>query len=97
MVKRIVNIFLILVMAIQTLPIKEMGRMLFANQFTEEIPHTIDGAPDSKQTPVKSDFLSTAAPTLSLDVTTLPFTHPVTSDAIPQNHTGDILVPPPNC
>jgi hypothetical protein len=87
-----------MVLAIQILPVKQMGRLLFSNTFTEEIPHSFDLDKDCcKKALLKSDFLFT--PTLSISSTFIDFSfqHPHFADAIPQNHTGDIHVPPPNC
>ncbi len=96
--KRILNIFLILVLCVQMLPIQQMGRMLFSSQFTEEIPHSFDTAKAAgKKADGKSDFITT--PTLSINASIIYLTlqHPVVADAIPLNHTDDIHVPPPNC
>ena len=95
--KRIINIFLILVMAIQVLPIQQMGKLLYTNQFTEEIPHNFDHSGEPQPTEAKSDFTSTQEFSLlhMKDYTGL--TYPVTADVIPQNYTTEIHVPPPNC
>ncbi len=72
--------------------------MLFSNQFTEELPHSVDIEKDGiKKVDLKSDFLYTPAFTLGSVFTDLSFQHLHFADAIPQNHTGDIHVPPPNC
>lgn len=42
MVKKIINILLIIVFATQILPIQQVGSLLFGNQLTEEVPHAID-------------------------------------------------------
>jgi hypothetical protein len=75
-----------------------MGNALFSNQFTEELPHCLDVDKDfSKKAACKSDYLST--PLLAIDSVYIHFSvsHHVMADPIPQNHTGDIDVPPPNC
>lgn len=98
MTKRIINIFLILVLSVQVLPVQEMGKMLYCNQFTEEIPHSLDQTPENaKQSESKSDFIST--PELALPYVKGPsnLIRPITCDVIPQNHTNEIHVPPPNC
>lgn len=98
MVKRIINIFLVLILSVQILPIQQMGKLLFTNTFTEEIPHSLDTGPEqAKQNESKSDFIY--MPEIShlrlIDISTLK--RPVVSVAIPQNHTTEIHVPPPNC
>ncbi len=87
-----------MVLAIQILPIQQMGSMLFSNQFNEEIPHSMDVEKDaSKQAFLKSDYLSTPSLVIASAFITAALQHRHFADAIPQNHTGDIHVPPPNC
>jgi hypothetical protein len=87
-----------MVMAIQILPIQQMGRMLFSNQFTEEIPHSLDiEKSDFKKGNIKSDFLGTAPLAITVAFIELPSQHCYFADAIPKNYTDDIHVPPPNC
>jgi len=95
--KKICTYFLLLVLTIQILPVQQMGSMLFSNQFNEEIPHSYetDHGPLGKAL-LKSDFLSTQDLILRSALIVSP-KHLHTADAIPQNHTGDIHVPPPNC
>lgn len=96
--KRIINIFLILVLAIQILPIQQMGKLLYCNQFTEEIPHGMDNSGESiKQTESKSDFISTPEMSLLKIHGFIAVIRPIITDVIPQNYTTEIHVPPPNC
>ncbi|MBL0881793.1 MAG: hypothetical protein IBJ16_00345 [Chitinophagaceae bacterium] len=98
MAKRIINIFLILVLAVQIIPVQQMGKMLYSNQFTEEIPHSLDHNPEnSKQSESKSDFISTPEVGILYINNCSNLVRPITSDVIPQNHTNEIHVPPPNC
>lgn len=98
MSKRIINIFLILVLSVQILPVQQMGKMLYCNQFTEEIPHSLDHTPESaKQSESKSDFISTPEVAMIHVNGSSNLVRPITSDVIPQNHTNEIHVPPPNC
>jgi hypothetical protein len=96
--KKICTYFLLLVLGIQVLPLQQMGSLLFSNQFNEEIPHAqeADNGPFNKAV-IKSDFLSAQFFALSsVHLLLTPKNLPI-ADAIPQNHAGDILVPPPNC
>ncbi len=95
--KRIINIFLILVMAIQILPIQQMGKLLYTNQFTEEIPHNLDHSGELQKSESKSDFISTPELSIAHLKDCISLIRPVTADVIPQNHTTEIHVPPPNC
>jgi len=98
MKKKFCTLFLLLVLAIQILPIRQMGNLLFSNQFTEELPHSFDTDKDCcKKAFLKSDYLSTPSFTICSVFISLSLQHPDFTDAIPQNHTGDIHVPPPNC
>lgn len=80
------------------LPLQQIGSILFSNQINEEIPHgyETDNGMLSKWL-FKSDFLSTHD--LAVSTSNIPPSpkHLHTADAIPQNHAGDIHVPPPNC
>lgn len=98
MAKRIINIFLVLVLSVQVLPIQQMGKLLYSNTFTEEIPHNMDsGTEQAKQNESKSDFIyMPEVAVLRMDNISL-FKRPVVSVDIPQNHTTEIHVPPPNC
>jgi len=98
MKKKICTLFLLLVLAIQILPVQQMGRLLFSNTFTEEIPHSLDLDKDCcKKALLKSDYLSTPSFTICSAFIDCTIQHRDFTDAIPQNHTGDIHVPPPNC
>lgn len=96
--KKICTYFLLLVLATQMLPVQQIGRILFSNQLNEELPHAneTDNSPLSKWL-LKSDFLSTQD--LAFCNGSIPPSpkHLHIADAIPQNHAGDIHVPPPNC
>ena len=96
--KKICTLFLLLVLAIQILPIQQMGGLLFSNQLTEEIPHAQDT--DSgfyKKAAIKSDYLSSAGCKVVSAFIVSAIQHPDFADAIPLNHAPDIHVPPPNC
>ena len=98
MLKKFGTFFLILVLTIQILPVQQMGSMLFSNRLTEEIPHSIDLETDfAKKGEFKSDYLTT--PSFALCSSFIDFTvnHLSKAEEIPQNHTGEIHIPPPNC
>lgn len=98
MKKQFCTLFLLLVLAIQALPIRQMGSLLFSNQFTEELPHTANADKSCLQKiDLKSDYLSASLETpVSAYINFTTHQHGF-ADAIPQNFTGDIHVPPPNC
>jgi hypothetical protein len=97
MKKQFYTVFLLMVMAIQILPIQQMGSLLFNNQFTEEVPHSVPVEKGSFQKAfLKSDYFSTAVESVSSYINASS-QYRCFDDAIPPNHTSDILVPPPNC
>jgi len=96
--KKLISIFLLLMLTIQILPLKQVGNLLFSNQWTEELPHSLDVEKGfCKKMQGKSDFIDWAdghffVPTSEED------SYPVIAAvAIPHNHAFEILVPPPNC
>jgi len=93
--KKIYTLFLLLVLGIQILPIEQMGRAFFCNQFTEELPHSVDLDKDFSEKEFKSDYLSTTSLSIIAAYTDFSFGHFFLADAIPQNYSGDIHVPPP--
>ncbi len=95
--KKYYTLFLLTVLAIQILPIKQMGSLLFSNTFTEEIPHADIDKGCFKKAEIKSDYLYTASFTLGSAFIDFRSQHPHLSVAIPPNHTNEIHVPPPNC
>lgn len=98
MKKRFYSLFLLLVLTIQILPIRQMGGLLFRNQFTEELPHSIHIEKSGFQKAfLRNDHLSNTVSTDSPDLENAASGHRHFADAIPQNFTGDIHVPPPNC
>jgi hypothetical protein len=95
--KKLCTSFLLLVLSIQILPVQQMGNLLFSNTFTEEIPHSADLDKDFTKKEFKSDYLSTPSLSIASAYIDFVFGHRFIADAIPQNHSGDIHVPPPNC
>lgn len=98
MIKKFIGIFLLIVLAIQVLPVKQVGALLCSNQLTEEIPHGFDVEKDAiKKLNTKSDFIVTdfAIETVYLYTKANNYLH--YSDEVPLNHSIEIHVPPPNC
>ena len=98
MFKRFVNILLILVLLVTVLPLKQVGRMLFDNQWTEEISEHSDQGPEKKSQPAKWTFLGNLShedevkSLLTQDL--LHNSH--FSQTLPINPSGEIHSPPPN-
>jgi hypothetical protein len=96
--KKLISVFLILVLSIQLLPVKQMMGWLLSGQMTEEIVHANDA---SKNTNTNEEFgkhfiaqqHAFAINTLSISLTN--FRHE--AEALYVRHADDILTPPPNC
>lgn len=96
MMKKVLGIFLLVLMSTQLLPIKEMGRLLFNNQIVEE--HPVDGSNDIVKLAKELKFLKIYdaslqyAPSLFLTSTHYNF-----FAEIPLGPAREIHCPPPNC
>ena len=98
MVKKIINIFLIIVFATQILPIQQVGSLLFGNQLTEEVPHAIDDfVKDGSKCEGKCEFVIDFYETIMPHFTTVSLLIKDLCVIFPHNHSTDIHTPPPNC
>jgi hypothetical protein len=97
--KRILNIFLLLVFAIQLLPLQQIGRMLYSNQLTEEMPDAVDynlGKEVGKRILNFNEYLQPHMELIQHPMIDRGQVHCITHDDIPNNYAADIHVPPPN-
>lgn len=98
--KRIIGIFLLALMCMQLLPIKEMGKLLFNNQIVEEHPVEdggCGGSCDLSKLAKELKFLkhdNTLQFEPALLVKSLHYNF---FAEIPQGPTREIHCPPPNC
>ena len=98
-IRKIISIFLLLVLCIQLLPLKQTVSWLLGNQMTEELVHS----DDTGKTPRAGDdlykhFLPVDYPTLVPSI--LPaflMALPDQAEGLEGRHADDILTPPPNC
>ncbi len=95
--KKIFGVFLLMVMAIQILPVKQVGMLLCSKQLTEDLPHNGDLAKDVKKTDGKSEFLEIGLSAILHPVSNAEFNYFLYHDTIPLNHSNEIQTPPPNC
>ncbi|MEY2918618.1 MAG: hypothetical protein RIS73_2332 [Bacteroidota bacterium] len=96
--KKIINVFLILVLAIQLLPVRQIISYFFIdNQLTEEIIEVEKGATKNikqlDEDKLIHDFDISINQFLSLNKES--FFH--FADRLPMLYTAEILTPPPNC
>lgn len=97
MVKKLINILLIVVLTITILPIRQVGNMLFKNQWTEELndhseQHEKKPQPDKWTFLTYGDLLNQALGINSDDGIRF-FAY---SQQLPFNASGEIHSPPPN-
>ena len=95
---KIISFFLCMVMALQMLPVKEIGKMLSTNQWTEELPHgTTDDADKCDASSLQKAFLpeySLAGTSILTAAKANAYIHQ--SERIPSNHPTDVVTPPPD-
>jgi hypothetical protein len=95
--KKLISLFLILVLSIQLLPLKQMVSWLITNQVTEELVHTCDSGKNPgldevhKHFPTRQDLFLTHL----FDVSQGSMYHD--AEALIARHADDIPTPPPNC
>ena len=95
---RFLNIFLILVLLIQVLPVKQMGELLFNNQLNEEITCSDSGCKEINKSIESSVELEEGLQfALRLASSTTQLNYSNFQDSIPRHQVFDVPVPPPNC
>ncbi len=96
--KKLISFFLILVLSIQLLPLKQMISWLLVNQVTEELVHTVDGG---KSNPgldeVNKHFSLNHDLSLSQLFTVSSGSIHHDAEALVAQHADEIPTPPPNC
>ncbi|MBS1918012.1 MAG: hypothetical protein JST87_17210 [Bacteroidetes bacterium] len=96
--KKVISVFLILVLSIQLLPVRQMMGWLLSGQMTEEIVHANDSSKNTNTNEeINKHFIAQqhafAITTLNISLTN--FRHD--AEALHIRHADDILTPPPNC
>jgi hypothetical protein len=95
--RKIISVFLLLVLSAQLLPLKQTMTWLLGGTATEEIKHADD--PDFGRTgdDWQKDYLPVSIPALAhfSHTPAIPL-HPIHSPALPLRHADDIPTPPPN-
>ncbi|WP_018615079.1 hypothetical protein [Segetibacter koreensis] len=97
---KIISFFLSLLIAIQMLPIAQIGNMLSKNQWTEELPH--NAADDAGKADTFAKFNHPYLPpsgystgiSFCSDSKELAYIH--LSESIPSNHSTEVVIPPPD-
>jgi hypothetical protein len=82
----------------QMLPVKQIGKVLANNQWTEELPHDTDEAGKDPSVKFNHPFLHPsayeAAISFASDSKALAYIH--LSEQIPSNHSTEVVSPPPD-
>jgi hypothetical protein len=98
MKRRLLNIFLILVLLIQVLPIKQLGEQLFNNQWSEEVNASDCACKEmGKSSDSTLDFEVGFYNSFTQIAVTTPSNFINFQDIIPAHHAFEVPVPPPNC
>ncbi|GEO10653.1 hypothetical protein SAE01_31490 [Segetibacter aerophilus] len=85
-------------MVMQMLPIKQIGKVLASNQWTEELPHDADDLGKDPSVKFNHPFLPpanyTTPDSFASDNKALAYIHH--SEQIPSNHSTEVVTPPPD-
>jgi len=98
MKRRFLNIFLLLVLSIQVLPVKQLGEQLFNNQWSEEVNASDSACKEmGKSSDTTLDFEAGFYNASSQIVVATPNNFINFQDIIPAHQVFEVPVPPPNC
>ncbi len=84
-------------MALQMLPIQQIGQMLGTNQWTEELPHNTADDGGKEDTSLQKAYLpaySFSGTSLLTESKANAYIH--LCEQIPSNHSNDVVSPPPD-
>ncbi len=96
---KVISFLLCMLMALQMLPIQEIGKMLSTNQWTEELPHNSgdEGGKSDSSASFQKIFLPVSnytGPSFIIETRARAYIH--SSDQVPSNHSADVVSPPPD-
>jgi len=97
-IRKIISVFLLLVLSVQLLPLKQTIRWLLSGQTTEELAHSHNDDSGRPGDDLHKHFLPVYSPALDhgIKLPTAGVLH-ILSVALPGRHADDIPTPPPNC
>ena len=96
MIKKIINIFFLLVFITQVLPVKQFGRILFQSSLIEELPEKPPSKPTAGFEDDYKHFLSLHAFSNSLFRNNIRSNYIHFSETLPDLMAGDLHTPPPD-
>jgi hypothetical protein len=95
---KVIAFFLGLLIAMQMLPVRQIGKVLASNQWTEELPHDTDEAGKGDLVKFNHPFLPpanyTTSSSFASELKALAYIH--FSEQIPSNHSTEVDTPPPD-
>jgi hypothetical protein len=95
---KIISFFLSLLIAVQMLPMQQIGKALAINQWTEELPHDNDEAGKDTSVKFKNSLIPhtyySANVSIAFEAKALAYIH--FSEGIPSNHSTEVVTPPPD-
>jgi hypothetical protein len=96
--RKIISVFLFIVLSAQLLPLQQTVRWLLSGQTTEELSHLSDPDPGPFGNDLQRTFLPVYSPALH-DLVQLreAVAIPARAEALSGRHADDIPTPPPNC
>ena len=96
-IRKIISLFLLLVLCAQLLPLRQTITWLLGGQATEELVHADDSDPGRPGDDLQKSFLPVYSPTLiQWTLQNSARTAPLKVE-LPSRHADDIPTPPPNC
>jgi hypothetical protein len=96
-IRKVISLFLLLVLCAQLLPLKQTISWLLSGQATEELVHADDGDSSRTGDDFQKDFLPVYSPTLvQWSLQNPPKADPSHVVDLPARHADDIPTPPPN-
>ena len=97
-IRKVISIFLLLVLCAQLLPLKQTISWLFGGQATEELVHADDSKSSRPGDDFQKNFLPVYSPTLVQWILhNSSKADPSHAVELPARHADDIPTPPPNC
>lgn len=97
-IRKIISVFLLLVLSAQLLPLKQTIRWLLSGQSTEELSAINDDDSGRPGDDLQKHFLPVYSPALDHGIVLRSSrVLPVLTIELPGRHADDIPTPPPNC
>lgn len=97
-IRKVISLFLLLVLCAQLLPLKRTISWLLGGQATEELVHADDSDPGRPGDDLQKNFLPVYSPTLiQWTLQNTANAAPSMAVELPSRHADDIPTPPPNC